>query len=283
MPKRKADSTSSTANLIRVRNNQRRSRARRREYVAELERKIQECEANGAPTRSIVPEETLRRLQEENKKLRELLQQAGVEQSAVDRYINGHDSNTVQNTSGIVPDDVAHSAELHLPAWDPLIFDAGPSEETDPLPAVLTTGLETMDVLLADTFLNLPGDGFPSDEFGLFYDGIQEAPAFETPTMPQDVPEPSQCTTSISTSSSSVPADALSTFCNGSSLPSISQCDTESTLCSEAYEMLRQHNKKGVDMIEIGIRLWNGFTKGDGNGCKVENKLLFSVLEYVSG
>lgn len=48
--------------------------------------------------------------------------------------------------------------------------------------------------------------------------------------------------------------------------------------------MLRQQNKNGIDMIEIGIRLWNGFTKGDGNGgCRVENKLLFSVLEYISG
>lgn len=56
------------------------------------------------------------------------------------------------------------------------------------------------------------------------------------------------------------------------------------TLCIVAYEMIRQQNKKRVDMIEIGIRLWNGFIKGDGDGgCKVQNKLLFSVLEYISG
>lgn len=61
------------------------------------------------------------------------------------------------------------------------------------------------------------------------------------------------------------------------------ECDT--TLCTVAYEMIRQHNKKGVDMIEIGIRLWNGFVKGDRDdeGCKVENKLLFSVLDYIRG
>jgi hypothetical protein len=47
--------------------------------------------------------------------------------------------------------------------------------------------------------------------------------------------------------------------------------------------MIRQHNKKGVDMIEIGIRLWNGFVKGDRDdeGCKVSNKQLFSVLDYI--
>jgi hypothetical protein len=60
--------------------------------------------------------------------------------------------------------------------------------------------------------------------------------------------------------------------------------EDDTTLCSEAYELVRKHNNRGVDMIEIGIRLWNGFRKGDGDqGCKVENKLLFSVLEYISG
>ena len=56
------------------------------------------------------------------------------------------------------------------------------------------------------------------------------------------------------------------------------------TLCSVAYDMIREQNKRGVDMIEIGIRLWNGFVKGEGgSGCKVENDLLYSVLEYIKG
>ena len=61
------------------------------------------------------------------------------------------------------------------------------------------------------------------------------------------------------------------------------QIKSGTTLCVLAYEMIRQHNKKGADMIEIGIRLWNGFIKGDGDeGCKVENKLLSNVLEDIS-
>lgn len=60
--------------------------------------------------------------------------------------------------------------------------------------------------------------------------------------------------------------------------------DSATTLCSVAYDLVRQHNKKGVDMMEICIRLYNGLIKGDeGEGCKVENKLLFSVLEYIRG
>ena len=58
----------------------------------------------------------------------------------------------------------------------------------------------------------------------------------------------------------------------------------DTTLCSTAYELVSQHNNKGIDMIEIGIRLSNGFRKGDGDsGCRVENKLLFDLLDDISG
>lgn len=64
----------------------------------------------------------------------------------------------------------------------------------------------------------------------------------------------------------------------------LAESDGATTLCSVAYDLVRQHNKKGVDMMEICIRLWNGLVKGaEGEGCKVENKLLFSVLEYIRG
>lgn len=63
------------------------------------------------------------------------------------------------------------------------------------------------------------------------------------------------------------------------------QKESDTTLCTIAYEMILQNNKKGVDMIEIAIRLWNGFVQGDrgDEGCKVENKLLHSVLDYIRG
>jgi hypothetical protein len=78
-----------SSNLIRVRDNQRRSRARRRDYVAELERKIHECNVHGlarcAP--DVVPQDTILRLEEENRKLRELLALAGVEQALVGTHL----------------------------------------------------------------------------------------------------------------------------------------------------------------------------------------------------
>ena len=82
-------SNSKSSNLIRVRNNQRRSRARRREYVAELERKVQEYNAHGLPpcAPDVDPQNTILQLKEENRKLRELLALAGVEQALVNTHL----------------------------------------------------------------------------------------------------------------------------------------------------------------------------------------------------
>jgi len=77
--------------LVRVRNNQRRSRARRREYIADLERRIHDCEANGLPNRNVVPQDMIRQLEDENRKLRELLHITGVEQTLVDTHLKDDD------------------------------------------------------------------------------------------------------------------------------------------------------------------------------------------------
>ena len=130
-----------SAPLVRVRNNQRRSRARRREYIGELEEKLHTCEANGVPIRNIVPQETLFRLKEENRKLRELLDLVGIENTVtedtlVDTHLD-HDggaptkesSSCVQNSSetGLdslvsLEDRVWLSRRLHASAQTLLIF-----------------------------------------------------------------------------------------------------------------------------------------------------------------
>ena len=118
------------SNLIRVRNNQRRSRARRREYVAELERKVQQCNTNGVQpcTPSVVPRDTILRLEEENRKLRELLAIAGVEQTLVDIHLNtgsgapreaGESCSCPQASPETGPQDLVSLQNSILPMWDP--------------------------------------------------------------------------------------------------------------------------------------------------------------------
>jgi len=103
--------------------------------------------------------------------------------------------------------------------------------------------------------------------------------------------EPSYVPQSVSESSLPFPYDAslslqdVNPLCSAEFLlPASSQSGARTTLCSVAYQLVREHNKRGLDMIEIGILLWNGFIKGEGDGgCKVENELLSSVLEYIKG
>lgn len=132
------------------------------------------------------------------------------------------------------------------------------------------------DEMFAESFLQLP-----TDEFDMLFEPLQTTSSFDPSAIPQGFPG----------SSLPFPYDSplsppgVNLLCPAESLlPTSSRSDGGTTLCSVAYELIREHNKRGIDMIEIGIRLWNGFIKDDGaGGCKVENELLFSVLEYIKG
>ena len=56
------------------------------------------------------------------------------------------------------------------------------------------------------------------------------------------------------------------------------------TLCAIAEELINQYNTRGVDMTEIQKKLWDGFCKSDatGEGCRVQNHILFQVLDVIS-
>lgn len=74
------------ANLARIRDNQRRSRARRKEYLQELEARLRQCELQGVEASSEI-QTAARRVAEENKKLRTLLSQQGVRDESIEAYL----------------------------------------------------------------------------------------------------------------------------------------------------------------------------------------------------
>ncbi|KAH8173233.1 hypothetical protein LIA77_07488 [Sarocladium implicatum] len=89
------------ADLARVRENQRRSRARRREYVEDLETRLRQWELQGVEASAEVAMGA-RRVAEENRQLRELLHAHGVD----DRRIAQHVQNvaaTSEAASGTIP------------------------------------------------------------------------------------------------------------------------------------------------------------------------------------
>jgi ribosomal protein L18E len=95
-----------------VRNNQRRSRARKREYVAELERKLKECEVNGPPLKEIVSKDIARRLEEENRKLRELLARVGLDQTLVNAHLSKSQSQEKYDSTLDAPNVVLGTATI---------------------------------------------------------------------------------------------------------------------------------------------------------------------------
>ncbi|KAH7411085.1 hypothetical protein BKA64DRAFT_373065 [Cadophora sp. MPI-SDFR-AT-0126] len=78
--------SSEKANLARIRDNQRRSRARRKEYLQELESRLRQCELQGVEASSEI-QTAARRVAEENKKLRALLAQQGVRDESIEAYL----------------------------------------------------------------------------------------------------------------------------------------------------------------------------------------------------
>ena len=78
--------TQEKANLARIRDNQRRSRARRKEYLQELEGKFRNCELLGVEASSEI-QSAARRVAEENKRLRALLRARGVGDAEVDEFL----------------------------------------------------------------------------------------------------------------------------------------------------------------------------------------------------
>ncbi|KAF2180067.1 hypothetical protein K469DRAFT_693534 [Zopfia rhizophila CBS 207.26] len=73
---------SKASNLARIRDNQRRSRARRKEYLQELEAKLRSCEQMGVEASAEI-QSAARKVLEENRKLRGLLRERGVPEADI--------------------------------------------------------------------------------------------------------------------------------------------------------------------------------------------------------
>ena len=72
--------------LARIRDNQRRSRARRKEYIGEIETRLQECERHGSGA-SYEIQVAAKKVAQENKQLRELLIRNGVNNEEIDAHL----------------------------------------------------------------------------------------------------------------------------------------------------------------------------------------------------
>ncbi|PVI03577.1 hypothetical protein DM02DRAFT_557668 [Periconia macrospinosa] len=87
-------------NLARIRDNQRRSRARRKEYINELEVRLRNCEQAGIEASAEI-QNAARRVLEENRKLRLLLHEQGLSDSDIAMSMGSVNGQTYDGLSAV--------------------------------------------------------------------------------------------------------------------------------------------------------------------------------------
>ncbi|KAK0709259.1 hypothetical protein B0T26DRAFT_653008, partial [Lasiosphaeria miniovina] len=107
-------SNDKTSAAARVRENQRRSRARRREFVENLQTRVQEYERRGVEA-TLEMQRIARAVALQNSRLRSLLTSAGVSNSEVERYLDSfHDDEDLGYEPTIPPTGHHYPLELQL-------------------------------------------------------------------------------------------------------------------------------------------------------------------------
>ncbi|OJJ47627.1 hypothetical protein ASPZODRAFT_131173 [Penicilliopsis zonata CBS 506.65] len=256
--------------LARVRDNQRKSRARKQEYVRELEQKVAACNED-ARLKDVQHRIAVQALEGENRRLRQLIAYLGVHPAAVEEYVRTSD-NPVANKKVAIPAAASRC-------------DAGSSCESSSASACKTQQQQQQQQLDPCLQSEVPT--------GRLEQGVQlNSTRDSTNGSTSDMMSPNTRQTSISEVSGTppmtvTPDEEICGCCNDpldDTWPSVEAGDLNTTLCSVAGELLRQYNIKGMDVCEIREKLWAGFRKGTipGQGCRVENQLLFQVLDEMS-
>jgi len=116
--------------LVRVRNNQRRCRERRQNYIAELEEKVKGLEAGDGER---VIEQTRNQYQQENEVLRRLLRSLGLEDTFIHAYLQA---------AKLAPTAMQSVSLQHEPHADTLVDSRflSTSLKVTPSPAETTKG-----------------------------------------------------------------------------------------------------------------------------------------------
>ncbi|ETS83275.1 hypothetical protein PFICI_05151 [Pestalotiopsis fici W106-1] len=114
------------ANLTRIRENQRRSRARRKEYLQELEQRIRVYEQQGIEASTEI-QQAARKVAEENRKLRALLTQQGVDESSIESYLHSPNATPAHGLSAAAGESVSQVLDHLLASRHPSFDSTGTS------------------------------------------------------------------------------------------------------------------------------------------------------------
>ncbi|RMZ68456.1 Trappc4 Sedlin [Pyrenophora seminiperda CCB06] len=286
--------------LNRVRENQRRHRARQRSHVAALEQKLAETEALLAAARAEIVA-----LKKEKRQSTCINQEYCVEvqegakegerKEGQDDYLigdaDGDEDRGLSLAFGSVSGAEFEEVDTGLPEeTEQLLLEGGevnaltslahPSSNT---PAA-TTSSPTTTTTTTSTISSYDDLSFPP-----YYDTLPDPLSLTPESQPTGPPPccqdpPFTFPTPFSPSSSPLPPslDPECTSCKTRPPPS----PTESTtLCAQAYVMIRQQNFRNLDPDTIRMWLAQGLRRAqrEGEGCRVENGALLRLLDFISG
>ena len=246
--------------LERIRNNQRRCRARQKEYIASLEEKIRQYEGMSIET---TVNQKLEELATENRSLKRLLQVLGLR----DEFLNAY-SNAVR----IAPDI----------SW-PLLGDEHCAASKDC--SALNPSLDRLETHLQPTAIH---EEQPQHIAGQFT-GVSTSKQASSGLPQIDVLLPWERSDFPVTSASShmeqsgqLTMDALMTEAFGNPVTVDDVSDT-TTLCSWAFSLLLKSNLKGYSAADLDLKLRAGYRHGvtPTEGCRIDNKVLLNVLAEV--
>jgi hypothetical protein len=278
-----ADSQSRISKQARIRDNQRRSRARRQEHLQDLERRLSECHVTCREAELRL--NAFKELQIENARLRQLLEILGVNENLINTFVH-QDADTASSSSApalrqlkpkiaLTPNLAKHNLALkndvasnghpsNLAALSP----PSPSSSSQPTPFTMwSTNLGDSDFGPRRENPGTSPRSFPVHE------------PFRTPSLLPPFQGGTTCVGGLYTDES---------FCCmvfGNKATGPLQASHENTvLCSLAKELIDQYNIDGEAFEQIKTRLAAGFAPPahPGESCRVNNQLLYEVLTEIS-
>ncbi|KAI1915149.1 hypothetical protein LOZ39_003013 [Ophidiomyces ophidiicola] len=175
------------AKSTRIRDNQRRSRARRKEYLEDLERRLRRFEKLGVEATQEV-QAAGRKAAEENALLRSLLKIRSVTDGEIDAYLQEHRGATSSIAALASSKSVPSKSELLETAGHPACgVGSGSGQRRSPL-LMPRSGIGRAQSTTATTMLIKRVEGLPSRPLPLPHPGLSLAPlvADVQPTNPKD-------------------------------------------------------------------------------------------------
>lgn len=281
-----ADSPSRTSKQARIRENQRRSRARRQEHLQDLERRLSECHVTCREAELRLA--AFKELQIENARLRQLLEILGVNANLVNTFVH-QDAAAAPGSSNspalrqLKPKlALAHSPAKPSPMGEHVVATSVHSPNLAALSSASpSTSSQPASFFSTWSFNADPNGGGPPR--GTPGASPSNLPVQESLRVHPFLPNFQDGT--IFGRGFHVD-DSFCCMVFGNKATGPLQASHENTvLCSLAKEMIDQYNINGEDLERIKNRLAAGFAPpaSPGESCRVNNQLLFEVLNDISG